>query len=150
MACPARAYLGFLVTKQLGISLLPLGFGYLQGYPPPLSPFHQFILHPWQLIGTHLHSWALLLEMPIGTNAGSHLNPGFYISLFISCFGIISQFFLEHSIIKLYTNGANLNFLLKLSDLKSDFIPTLGYHNPALNDPAQVGERHCESKVFWT
>ena len=30
-----------------------------------------------------------------------------------------------------------LNFLLKLSDLKSDFTLTTGYLNLALNDPAQ-------------
>ena len=31
-----------------------------------------------------------------------------------------------------------LNFLLKLSDLKSDFTLTLGYTNPALKNPAVV------------
>ena len=30
-----------------------------------------------------------------------------------------------------------MNFLLKLSDLKSNFTLTLGYLNPALNNPAQ-------------
>ena len=30
-----------------------------------------------------------------------------------------------------------LSFLLKLSDLKSDFTLTLGYLNPALNNPVQ-------------
>ena len=30
-----------------------------------------------------------------------------------------------------------LSFLLKLSDLKSDFTLTLGYFNPALNNPVQ-------------
>ena len=34
------------------------------------------------------------------------------------------------------TKRFKLNFFFKLSDLKSNFILTLGYLNPALNNPA--------------
>ena len=40
--------------------------------------------------------------------------------------------------IKLEAKRFELNFLLKLSDLKSNFTLTLGYLNPALNNPGQV------------
>ena len=40
--------------------------------------------------------------------------------------------------IKLQTKRFELNFLLKLSDLKSNFTLTLGYLNPALNNPGLV------------
>ena len=36
--------------------------------------------------------------------------------------------------IKLQANRFELNFLLKFSDLKSNFILNLGYFNPALNN----------------
>ena len=48
------------------------------------------------------------------------------------------MFFLEHPIIIFKTKTIRLNFLLKLSDLNSDFILTLGYLNLALNNPAQI------------
>ena len=46
-------------------------------------------------------------------------------------------FFLEHPTIKLQAKIIELNFLLKFSDLKSNFTLTLGYFNPALNNPGQ-------------
>ena len=39
--------------------------------------------------------------------------------------------------IKLEAKRFELNFLLKLSDLKSNLTLTLSYLNPALNNPAQ-------------
>ena len=45
---------------------------------------------------------------------------------------------MEHLIIKLLTKRILLNFPLKLPELKSDFTLTLGYLNPALNNPAQI------------
>ena len=39
--------------------------------------------------------------------------------------------------IKSQAKRFELNFLLKLSDLKSNFTLTLGYLNPALNNPGQ-------------
>ena len=53
-------------------------------------------------------------------------------------FRSFTLFFLEHSIIKLDTKWIQLNFLLKLSDLKSNFTLTLGYLNPALNNLALI------------
>ena len=46
------------------------------------------------------------------------------------------MFFIEHQIIIFVTKRIRLNFLLKPSDLKSDFTLTLGYLNLALNNPA--------------
>ena len=45
---------------------------------------------------------------------------------------------MEHLIIKLLTKRILLNFPLKLPELKSDFTLTLGYLNPALNNPALI------------
>ena len=40
--------------------------------------------------------------------------------------------------IKLQAKRFELNFLLKFSDLKSNFTLTLGYLNPALNNPGLI------------
>ena len=48
------------------------------------------------------------------------------------------MFFLEHPIIIFKTKKIRPNFLLKLSDLNSDFALTLGYFNLTLNNPAQI------------
>ena len=42
--------------------------------------------------------------------------------------------------IKLEAKRFELNFLLKLSDLKSNFTLTLGYLNPALNNPGLISK----------
>ena len=42
--------------------------------------------------------------------------------------------------IKLEAKRFELNFLLKLSDLKSNFTLTLGYLNPALNHPGLISK----------
>ena len=52
--------------------------------------------------------------------------------------GKFSLLFLEHPMIKLQAKRFELNFLLKFSDLKSNFTLTLGYLNPALNNWGQV------------
>ena len=44
--------------------------------------------------------------------------------------------------IKSQAKRFELNFLLKLSDLKSNFTLTLGYLNPALNNPGQENFFH--------
>ena len=51
------------------------------------------------------------------------------------------RYFEEHPIINLTTERIKLNLLFKLSNLNSNFALTLGYLNPALNNPAQVVER---------
>ena len=56
-------------------------------------------------------------------------------------FRSFSLFFLEHSIIKLDTKWIKLNFLLKVSDLRSNFTLTLDYLNPALNNLALINNR---------
>ena len=75
----------------------------------------------------------------ISANTGLNFNLDFFTPLFESLFGIISSILYRASnhqilIIKNYTE-----FLLKLSDLKSELTLTLGYLNPALNNPAQSG-----------
>ena len=46
-------------------------------------------------------------------------------------------YFEEHPTINLITERIKLNLLFKLSNLNSNFALTLGYLNPALNNPAQ-------------
>ena len=46
------------------------------------------------------------------------------------------MFFLKYPVIKLYLKRIKLNLLFKLSYLTSNFAVTLGYLNPALNNPA--------------
>ena len=81
-----------------------------------------------------------VVQRVISTNPelNLNLNPGFFISLFNSLLGKFSLFFLEHPMIKLQAKRFDLNFLLKLSDLKSNSTLTLGYLNPALDNPGQV------------
>ena len=50
----------------------------------------------------------------------------------------------EHLIINLLTERIKLTLLFKLSNLNSNFALTLGYLNPALNNPAQKIMRGCE------
>ena len=49
-----------------------------------------------------------------------------------------SLFFLEHLMIKLQAKRFELNFLLKLSELTSNYMLTLGYLNPDLNNLGQM------------
>ena len=63
-------------------------------------------------------------------------GQGFFISLFKSLLGKIFLFFTEHPMIKLQAKRFEPNFLLKLSDLKSNFTLTLVCLNPALNNQA--------------
>ena len=63
-----------------------------------------------------------------------YFNLDFFFPLIKSLFQIISLFLLGHPIIKLWSKGMVLNFLVKLPNLKSDFTLTLGYLNPTLNN----------------
>ena len=58
-----------------------------------------------------------------------------------------SLFFLEHPMIKLQSKRFELNFLLKLSDLKSNSMLTLGYLNPDLNNLGQIRQEKISCKV---
>ena len=53
-------------------------------------------------------------------------------------------YFEKHSIINLLTKRIEVNLLFKLSYLNSNFALTLGYLNPALNDPAQSLNCHSD------
>ena len=64
----------------------------------------------------------------ISSSSRLNFNLGFFIPLFKSLFGII--------FCVLWRASNSTEFLLKLSDLKSDFTLTLAYLNPALNNPA--------------
>ena len=50
-------------------------------------------------------------------------------------------YYLSHPVIKLLAKRILLNFLLKFSDLKSDFTLTLGYLNPSLNLPRFITQK---------
>ena len=75
------------------------------------------------------------------------LNPGLNLTrvsflMFKSIF--LDNFlccFWEHLIINLLTKRIKLNLLFKLSYLNSNFALTLGYFNPALNNPALMYQR---------
>ena len=89
-------------------------------------------------IGEQLYSWAQLFEGRLALTQGQIL---IWVSLFLyskAFLGKFSMSFLKHQIVILQTKRIRLNFLLKLLDLKSDFTLTLGYLNPALNNPALV------------
>ena len=51
---------------------------------------------------------------------------------------LFSLFFLEQPITELQTRSIKLNLLFKLLYLNSNLALTLGYFNPALNNPARV------------
>ena len=70
------------------------------------------------------------------------LNPGLNLTrvsffLFKSIFGDnFLPYFEEHPTINLMTERIKVNLLFKPSNLNSNFALTLGYFNPALNNPA--------------
>ena len=89
-----------------------------------------------------------VLRRPISANPGLNFNLGFYFSLFKSCLRIIFSIYFQSIQSKNWRQkDFSWIFFFKLSDLKSNFILILGYLNPALNNPALVGEEHCEGKV---
>ena len=75
----------------------------------------------------------------ISANTGFNFNLDFFTPLFESLFGIISSILYRASNHQILIKKNYTEFLLKLSDLKSEFTLTLGYLNPALNNPAQSG-----------
>ena len=84
-----------------------------------------------------------VVRRPVSANPGLNFNLGLSL-FFVFCFffhkkhflGQFSLFFLELSIIKLQTKRIKLTLLFKLLNLNSKFALTLGYLNPALNNPA--------------
>ena len=75
-----------------------------------------------------------VVQRLISPNPGLNFNSGSFNSLFKS-FMEICHFFLKHPMIKLQAKRFELNFLLRLSDLESNFTLTLGYLYPALKNP---------------
>ena len=68
-----------------------------------------------------------------------NFNLDFFTPLFESLFGIIFSILYGASNHQILIKKNYTEFLLKLSGLKSEFTLTLGYLNPALNNPAQSG-----------
>ena len=82
-----------------------------------------------------------VVQRPNSPNPGLNFNSGFFISLWQKSFREkFLLLILEHPMIKSQARRFKLNFLLKLSDLKSNFTLTLGYLNPALNNPGLISK----------
>ena len=78
-----------------------------------------------------------VVSSQISTKPELNFNPGSFTPLLKSLFQIIFVLFLlGHPIMKLWSKQIPLNFLLKLSNLKSYFTLTLSYCNPAWNNLA--------------
>ena len=131
-------------SLHLGLKMyviLPIKTIYLKIYP---CLYNEHIFTPHRSIGGRRFSWVEeivlgpVVQRPISPNPGLNFNPAFFISLFKSLLGKFSLFFLEHPMIKLQAKRFELNFLWKFSGLKSNLTLTLGYFNPALNNPGQV------------
>ena len=89
---------------------------------------------------TELTNMGAVVRRPISANPGLNLNLGFF--SFCSkafsriIFSILSKAS-SHQIVG-KKNNFKLNLLFKLSYLNSNFALTLGYLNPALNNPALI------------
>jgi len=78
-----------------------------------------------------------LFEGRLALNPGLNLTPVSFSFVQKHFLGQFSRIFMEHRIINLLTKRTKLNLLYKFSYLNSNFALTLGYLNPALNNPAQ-------------
>ena len=85
-----------------------------------------------------LEVWAQLFEGRLVLNPGLNLTQVSFSFVQKHFLGQFSLIFIEHRIIILLTKRTKLNLLYKLSYLNSNFALTLGYLNPALNNPALV------------
>ena len=81
-------------------------------------------------------SWAQLFEGRLVLNPGLNLTRVSFSLVQKHFLGQFSLIFIEYQIINLLTKRTKLNLLYKLSYLDSNFALTLGYLNPALNNPA--------------
>ena len=82
-----------------------------------------------------------VVRRPVSSNLGLNLNPGFFFFSSKSpkhSVGQFSLFFLQYPIIKLKAKRIKLDLFFKLSYPSSNFALTLGYLNPASNNPAQL------------
>ena len=87
----------------------------------------------------NLFFWAQLFEGRLALTQGYILTRVSFFHRQKHFLGQFSLIFLDQPIIKLYTKRIKLNFLCKLSYLNSNFALTLGYLDPALNNPALDG-----------
>ena len=78
-----------------------------------------------------------VVRTPVSANPGLYFNPGFFIFLSKALSRIIFSIFLAYPNIKLKAKRIQLNWLFKLPYLSSKFALTLGYLNPASNNPVQ-------------
>ena len=92
---------------------------------------------PRQVTGrSTIQFWAQLFEGRLPLNPGLNLARVSFSFVQKHFLGQFSLIFIEHRIINLLTKIIKLNLLFKLSYLNSSFALTLGYLNPALNNPA--------------
>ena len=91
-----------------------------------------YVIQNW----TQKKTGAQLFQRPISTNPGLDFNLRFFFLLIKSILSDNFPFFFKYQITKLQTKGIQMNLFLKLSYLNSYFVLTLGYLNPALNNPA--------------
>ena len=78
-----------------------------------------------------------VVRTPVSANPGLNFDAGFFFFLSKALYRIIFSVFLEYPIVKLWAKRIKLNWIFKLSYLSSNFALTLGYLNPASNNPAQ-------------
>ena len=101
-------------------------------------------LHMWCILISHslkhvynyfdcLLDQGTLVQRPISRNPGLNFNPTFFFLCSKVFKGKFSLFLLEHPMIKLQAKRFELNFLLKFSDLKSNFTLTLGQGTRGVN-----------------
>ena len=82
--------------------------------------------------------WAQLFEDRLALNPELIFNRVSFSFVQKHFLGQFSLILIEHRIINLLAKRFKLNLLYKLSYLNSNFALTLGYLNPALNNPAVV------------
>ena len=101
------------------------------------APFRCSYVREFELSHSNLTSRAQLFEGRLALNPGLNLTRVSFSFVQKHFLGQFSLIFIEHRIINLLTKRIKLNLLYKLSYLNSNFALTLGYLNPALNNPAQ-------------
>ena len=82
--------------------------------------------------------------MPVSANLGLNINPGSFFVLSKALSRIIFSILFRVSNHQIVGKRIKLNLLFKLSYLSSNFALTLGYLNPASNNPAQ----NCNSLLY--
>ena len=105
-----------------------------------------------------------VVRTPFSANPGLNFNPGYFFFLSKALSRISFSTVLKYPIIKLQAKSIKLNLPFTLSYPSSNFALTLGYLNPASNNPApsvkqkkrkrcnglQYKKMHCNIYVFIT